>query len=112
MEVLSSAWGQREKMVCSSACSSVGERWLLVSLLTVMVELQVDNSCTATKTTFILAFGWLNTDIVLPGGDGELLSQGGVQLLGGRSSSKVVLASACPGFLSPFSVEGNSWLRV
>ena len=31
-------------------------------------------------------------DIVLPGGDGELLSQGGVQLLGGRSSSKVVLA--------------------
>ena len=47
--------GQREKMVCSSACSSVGERWLLVSLLTAMVELQVDNSCTATKTTFILA---------------------------------------------------------
>ena len=31
-------------------------------------------------------------DIVLPGGDGELLSQGGVQLLGGGSSSKVVLA--------------------
>ena len=63
-----------------------------MSLLTAMVELQVDNSCTATKTTFILAFGWLNTDIVLPGGDGELLSQGGVQLLGGGSSSKVVLA--------------------
>ena len=57
-----------------------------------MVELQVDNSCTATKTTFILASGWLNTDIVLPGGDGKLLSQGGVQLLRGRSSSKVVLA--------------------
>ena len=29
-------------------------------------------------------------NIVLPGGDGELLSQGGEQLLGGRSSPKVV----------------------
>ena len=47
-----------------------------------------------------------------PLADGELLSLGGVHLLGGRSSSKVVLASACPGLLSPFSVEGNSWLRV
>ena len=76
MEVLSSAWGAEgedgevvlggvESVLALGGrglgekaryfCSSVGERWLLVSLLTAMVELQVDNSCTATKTTFILA---------------------------------------------------------